>query len=341
MPTIKDVAREAGVSTATVSYVLNDKKNFLISPATREQVLEAVKRIGYIPNTAARNLKASQSHLIGYAWHKNPAGTVNSILDSFIYCLAESVETAGYHLLTFTHPASGPLPVYDEMIRSGRVDGFVLSDTTLNDVRIRFLQDMDFPFVSFGRSNPEWDFPWVDTDGQAGMEKAVGYLLALGHRQIAMAAWPEDSISGNARLAGYNKAIQAAGLSLPPDYIQRCEQSEVSGRQACAYWLQLPEPERPTAIVAVTDLVAIGVMHEAEAHGLVIGRDVSVIGFDDVPMSEYIRPALTTVRQAIPEITQALLNMLEAVRCKDASVPRHVMIEPHLIIRQSCGSPSR
>jgi len=111
MPTIKDVAREAGVSTATVSYVLNQKKSYLISQTTRELVLEAVKKVGYAPNVAARNLKVSQSHLIGYAWHVAPSGGMNSVLDSFTYYLAQSAEAAGYHLLTFTHTAKGPLPV--------------------------------------------------------------------------------------------------------------------------------------------------------------------------------------------------------------------------------------
>jgi DNA-binding LacI/PurR family transcriptional regulator len=339
MPTIKDVAREAGVSTATVSYVLNQKKSYLISPTTRDLVLAAVKKVGYAPNTAARNLKVSQSHLIGYAWHIVPATGMNSVLDSFTYYLAQSAEAAGYHLLTFTHTAKGPLPVYEEMIRSGRVDAFVLSDTTSDDKRIPFLLELGYPFVSFGRSNPDWDFPWVDTDGQQGIEQAVHYLLELGHRRIAMAAWPEDSISGNARADGYINTMRAAGHSIPPVYIQRGEHSAEAGERAFTCWMQLPPKERPTAVVCVTDLVASGVMSAAEAHGLVIGRDLSIVGFDDAPLAQYIRPHLTTLQQAIPEITQALLKMLETVLNKDDSLPRHSLIAPRLIIRESCGSP--
>lgn len=340
MPTIKDVAREAGVSTATVSYVLNQKKAYLISPATRDLVLAAVKKVGYAPNTAARNLKVSQSHLIGYAWHVAPSTGMNSVLDSFTYYLARAAEEAGYHLLTFTHSANGSLPVYEEMIRSGRVDAFVLSDTTNDDARIPYLLEQGFPFVSFGRSNPDWDFSWVDTDGQAGIEQAVKYLLDLGHRRIAMAAWPEDSISGNARAAGYINTMRAAGLSIPPVYIQRGEHSEEAGRRAFNCWMQLPVKERPTAVVCVTDLVASGVMIEAEEHGLVVGRDLSVVGFDDAPLAQYIRPSLTTLQQAIPEISQALLAMLETVLKGDKHLTQHKLIAPRLIIRNSCGSPS-
>ena len=123
-----------------------------------------------------------------------------------------------------------------------------------------------------------------------------------------MVAWPEGSISGNARVDGYINAMQSRGLSIPANYIQRGEQSEETGHHACAHWMQLPKAERPTAVVAITDLVAIGVMHEAEAHGMVIGQDLSVIGFDNAPLAQYVRPSLTTVQQAIPEIAQALLN---------------------------------
>lgn len=341
MPTIKDVAREAGVSTATVSYVLNQKKSYLISPSTRELVLEAVKKVGYAPNAAARNLKVSQSHLIGYAWHKAPSTGMNSVLDSFTYYLAQSAEAAGYHLLTFTHTAEDPLPVYEEMIQSGRVDAFVLSDTHSDDKRIPYLLERGFPFVSFGRSNPDWDFPWVDTDGQQGTEQVVKYLLELGHRRIAMAAWPEDSISGTARADGYINTMREAGLSIPPTYIQRGEHSEEAGQRAFNCWMQLPADERPTAVVCVTDLVASGVMSAAEANGLVVGRDLSVAGFDDAPLAQYIRPHLTTLQQAIPEVTQAMLKMLETVLSKDETAPRHNLIAPRLILRDSCGKPPK
>ncbi len=226
------------------------------------------------------------------------------------------------------------------MIQSGRVDAFVLSDTTSDDKRIPYLLELGFPFVSFGRSNPDWDFPWVDTDGKQGIEQAVEYLLDLGHRRIAMAAWPEDSISGTVRADGYINTMQAAGLSIPPFIFNAANivRKPDSG-PSTAGCSSLPT-ERPTAVVCITDLVASGVMSAAEAHGLVIGRDLSVVGFDDAPLAQYIRPHLTTLQQAIPEITQALLKMLEKVLNKDEDVPQHSLIAPRLIIRDSCGSPA-
>ncbi len=336
MPTIKDVAREAGVSIATVSYVLNNKRAFF-SEETRQQVLEAVERIGYTPNVTARNLKSSQTRLIGYAWHEVPYGQVNSVLDYFTYSLAQSAEAAGYHVLTFTHPVHNPVPGYEELIKTQRVDGFVLAGTVADDQRIRFLLDAEFPFVSFGRSNAEWEFPWVDTDGQRGVYQAVNYLLELGHRRIAMAAWPEESISGGFRVAGYLEALHDAGLSVRADYILRGIQSEQFGREALAYWYRLPEAEQPTAVIAVSDLIAIGVMNEARRRGMVIGDTLSVIGFDDAPMSQYLTPALTTVRQPIAQIGQALVTMLETILGKRTLAQSEILKSPDLIVRESCG----
>lgn len=340
MPTIKDVAKEAGVSIATVSYVLNNKRTFF-SEGTRQQVLEAVERIGYTPNVTARNLKASQTRLIGYAWHEVPFGQVNSVLDHFTYWLAQAAEAAGYHILTFTHPLYDAVPVYEDLIKSQRVDGFVLAGTIANDERIRYLMEADFPFVSFGRSNPDWDFPWVDTDGQRGVYEAVNYLIDLGHRRIAIAAWPEESISGSFRLAGYIEALQEAAMPLRPDFILRGIHSEQFGREALAYWHQLPEEERPTAVITISDLIAIGVMNEARQRGLVIGDTLSVIGFDDAPMGQYLTPALTTVRQPIGEIGQALVTMLEIILGKRTPVERAILTAPRLIVRESCGPAPR
>lgn len=340
MPTIKDVAKEAGVSIATVSYVLNNKTH-LVGKDTRQEVLDAIERVGYTPNITARNLKSSQTRLIGYAWHKIPNDQANPLLDGFAYFLAQAAEAANYHLLTFTHSDEDPIPVYNEMIRTQRVDAFVLSGTVADDARIRFLNDTGFPFVSFGRSNPGWDFYWVDTDGKTGVQNAVEHLIALGHQRIAMAAWPEDSISGNFRLYGYIDAMQAAGLPIHDSYIQRGENDEQAGKNALAEWQHLPLDIRPTAAIAITDIVAIGMMSMAEKLGLTVPTDFSIIGFDDAPMSQYLRPALTTLRQAIPQTGQALMDILEALLNKTEPKEAHVLIPPRLILRETCAAPSR
>ncbi|MDX1992029.1 MAG: LacI family DNA-binding transcriptional regulator [bacterium] len=339
MPTIKDVAKEAGVSIATVSYVLNNKDTS-ISEDTRRLVLAAIERIGYTPNATARNLKSNQTKLIGYAWHRLPPDQVNSVLDHFTYYLAQAAEAAGYHILTFTHTSDNWMDVYDELIRARRVDGFVLAGTEMNDRRIAFLMEKEFPFVSFGRSTPEWDFPWVDTDGQQGMMEAVSYLIECGHRQIGMVAWPTDSIAGNFRMNGYREALRCAGIPFRQNYIWRGPHSVQTGRDALAHYLALPEDERPTAIVAVSDLVAIGVLNEAEHRRVPVGKrreagELAVVGFDDVPLSEFLRPALTTLRQPIPEIAHALIHMLHTLLLDGIIEQREVLFAPRLMVRGS------
>lgn len=344
MPTIKDVAREAGVSIATVSYVLNNKHDAVSEP-TRISVIEAAQRIGYRPNVTARNLRSNQTRLIGYAWYdapynQVPTGRINPVLDWFTYYLASAAEQAHYHLLTFTYSVDNPAPTYDELIRTGRVDAFVLAGTTMDDPRVRFLLDQNFPFVSFGRAKPEWDFPWVDTDSTEGVRCAVDYLIKLGHQRIGVVGWPEDSLTGNYRLAGYIKAMDEAGLVRRSEWIVRGDHSAESGVAALAAFCELPEDTRPTAVVTMSDLMAIGVMNEAERRGLQVGRDLSVIGFDDVPMTEFLRPSLTTLQQPIPEIGEALIRMLEAIINKQEPEPRHQLIAPRLIVRESCAPPA-
>jgi DNA-binding LacI/PurR family transcriptional regulator len=338
MPTIKDVAREAGVSIATVSYVLNNKTES-ISEDTCRSVIEAAERIGYTPNVTARNLRFSRTGLIGYAWHDVPDDQVNPILDRFAYYLAREAEAAGYHLLTFTYPPDNPLPVYDEFIRTGRVDGFVLAGTQAEDKRIQFLMEQRIPFVSFGRSNPDWDFAWVDTDGQRGIREAVEYLIDLGHRRIAMIAWPEGDLVGKYRLRGYMDALQNAGIPVRPDYIVRGQHGEQLGRDAVARLMSLPQRERPTALVAISDLEAVSAMNEAEGRGLEVGKDLSIVGFDDVPLSQYLRPALTTLQQPIHDIGQSLIAMLRKMLAQKGGEKPKLLVPPKLIVRDSCGAP--
>lgn len=341
MPTIKDVAKAAGVSIATVSYVLNNKLD-AVSEETRQEVWSAIKQIGYMPNVTARNLRSSQSRLIGYAWHEAPRnGYMNPILDHFTYFLAQAAEAEGYHLLTFTYPLADPLPVYDELVRTRRVDALVIASTTAHDDRIRYLQTAGVPFVSFGRSDPAWDFIWVDTDGEAGVREAVEMLIGLGHRRIAFIGWDEDSLTGRYRYQGYTSAMESAGLPSRPDDVWRGDNSEQTGAEAFRFWWNLPADERPTAIHAVSDFVALGVINEAERQGVQIGREMSLVGFDNLPLSQYLHPALTTLEQPIQTIAREVIDRLIcAINRTELTQPRQLLVPPRLIVRASVGAPA-
>lgn len=336
MPTIKDVAREAGVSIATVSYVMN-KRYDLISEKTREHVLETAIRMGYRANTVARNLQSKRTNLLAYAWHTNPADHPNMVMDQFIYQLAYSAEKRNYHLLTFTHPTNDPIAIYDELIRAGRVDGFVLASTIQNDARIKYLMDRQFPFVSFGRANPEWDkhYHWVDTDGTAGMYMATEYLIKQGHERIAFLGWPTDSLSGIYRLTGYQNAMLDYNFQIKDNYIIHNDYDKNSLEWAFEMWHQLPVSERPTALIAVADYVAVAAMRTAEVYGYEIGKTMSIIGFDDAPFVRYLQPGLTTLAQPLEEIASRLIDMIEAVVSGEEPVETRVLLPPKLILRGS------
>ncbi len=334
-PTMKDVAREAGVSTATVSYVLNDKPDS-ISEETRARVLSAVARLGYTRNITAQNLRQQRTRLIGFAWSEKPRDHPNAILDNFAYYLTRAAAEIGLRILTFTYPENDPIPVYADLVRTRRVDAFVVADTKPDDERIRFLIDSGFPFVAFGRSTPGWAYNWVDTDSRAGVAAAVDHLVALGHERIAMIAWPESSLSGNYRIEGYRLALERAGIAVNPRHLVRTVHSEQNGREAFAALWALPAHERPTAIVAVSDLLAIGVINGAREHGLRIGADLSVVGFDDEPMSQYVHPALTTLAQPLPAIADEVIVLLDRVLIGVTDVTQH-LVAPPLIVRASTG----
>jgi DNA-binding LacI/PurR family transcriptional regulator len=332
--TLKQVAARANVSYQTVSKVLNNQTQ--VSKETEQRILEAVHELGYRPNQIARNMRAKRSFMIGYSWTQTSPDQVNHILDQFLTSMVQEAEAAGYHLLPFPfREGDGVVNAYRELIDTGRVDGFVLSSVNYNDPRITFLLERNFPFVTFGRSNPELDFPYVDVDGFDGLCQIMQYLISRGHQRIAAIAWPEDSRVGNERMRGYFDAMQAARLKIHTAWIERGEGTFEFGRTAARRLLKLPSAERPTAIIALNDTQAIGALHVAREQGLVVGRNLAIVGFDDAPMSQYLFPALTSVRQPIHEAGRKCVEILVSLMKGVELVERHVLLAPKLVLRAS------
>jgi DNA-binding LacI/PurR family transcriptional regulator len=295
-----------------------------------------VKRLGYRPSIIAQNLQARESRIIGYSWRPLPPDHFNPILEKFMLGMAEAAARHGYHVLVFpTTELADEVAPYREMVESGRVDGFILSNTNLNDPRVRYLLGEGFPFVAFGRSNPEWEFPWVDVDGADGVGQAVNHLLGLGHRRIACLAWPEDSLTGQYRLSGYHQAMANAGVKVEAEWVIRAENLYGQAYEATQTWLAMRPGRRPTAIVALTDLMAFGVINAAAGANLKVGVDLAVVGFDDAPMTSYLQPSLTSLRQPIVDIGEQVVTMLiDLVRGK-MPVPAQVLLKPTLVVRNS------
>jgi DNA-binding LacI/PurR family transcriptional regulator len=332
--TLKAVAAHAGVSYQTVSKVLNGQLQ--VAPETRQRIMDAVRELDYRPNQIARSMRARRSFMIGYSWVQTSPDQVNHVLDQFLTSMVREAEAAGYHLLPFPfREGQEQVDDYQELIDTGRVDGFVLSSVNYNDPRIAFLMQRAFPFVAFGRSNPELDFPYVDVDGAEGLRQATLHLIENGHQRIGAIAWPHDSRVGNERMRGYFDAMQSAGLEVLPEWIVRGEGTFEFGRESIFRLMDLPLEQRPTALVTLNDTQAIGVTHAARERGLEIGRDLAIVGFDDAPMSQYLFPSLTTVRQPIREAGRKCVEILIAQIEGKPLEQAQVLLSPELIVRAS------
>jgi DNA-binding LacI/PurR family transcriptional regulator len=328
--TLRDVAAYAGVSTTTVSYVLNN--NPLVKSATRQLVMQAIKDLNYHPNTNARNLKSNEARMIGYAWHviEDPIRR-NAILDRFLYDMAQAAESYGYHVLTFTQPTQLGFKPYEALIRTNRVDGFVLTDTTFNDQRIQNLMEKKVPFATWGHSNPDWNYPYVDVDGRRGMELAVEHLILRGHKRIAFLGWPDGTVVGDARKQGYYDGMRAAGIEPQLEWIGYTPNIVEYAYRAAQQVLSANH--RPTAVVCVNDVMALGVRSYLESVNLQIGEDVAVTGYDDTPIAELL--GLTSIRQPVNEVAAKVVDLLMA-EIQGVTLPKkHIVLEPSLIIRFS------
>ncbi|MBI1295821.1 LacI family DNA-binding transcriptional regulator [bacterium] len=338
-PTLKDVAAAAGVSYQTVSKVLNGQGN--VGQETHERILKAVDELSYRPNITARGLRNQATRLIGYSWKPMPPDQANPILDRFLSSLVKAAENAGYHVLLFPSQENDDdiAANYRELVRTNRVDGFILSSTNYDDERIRFLLDAEFPFVAFGRSNPDWAFDYIDVDGRAGIRAATRHLSEQGHSRIALLTWPgatkAKSRAGTSRTNGYYDAMNEAQLPIDPAWTREALGIFKHGFEQTQLLLMLPEDRRPTAVVAVDDQLAIGAMHAALESGLRIGAQFGVTGFDDTPGVQLLRPALTSVRQPIWDVGQRIVEVLVGLIQGAPTEQTQILLEPELIVRES------
>lgn len=338
-PSMADVARLAGVSQTTVSFIVNDTPGVTIPQETRTRVLDAVRELDYRPNVSARNLRTQSTNLIGYGFDE-PAGVASHpVLDQFLYSVILNLEAAGYHLLTFVAGRRTDTEVYEELYRRGQVSGFVVANTNDNDPRIACLLENRIPFASFGRANDDWAFTWVDVDGISGMEQVVAHLAEQGHRRIGLITWPEGSKAGSHRERGYANGLAAAGLALNPDLIIRGDNSLQTGAAGLSHFLSLAEDRRPSAIACVSDLVAVGALNAAAAAGLEVGRELAVTGYDDSALAQFLQPPLTSVRQPIAEVGRRLVMMLLSAIRGEQPDESGVLLRPELIVRRSSAGP--
>lgn len=331
-PTIVDVARESGVSYSTVSRALNGYE--FVKPATRDKVMRAAQKLGYVPNQQARSLAGGRSNLIGIL----VPGLDNGYITEIIRGIDEELANSGYNLILYTtHRHHGRESTYVATIMNGAADGLMLIVPFISDDYTKALREQNFPFVLIDQSDTTGKSSIVNATNWQGAYDATKYLIELGHERIGFITGLMELTSAVDRLAGYKAALADHHIPLQDEWIVQGDFWERGGYLATQTLLDLPTP--PTAIFASNDLLAFGAMDAVRQHGLSIPDDISLVGFDDIPQASLVYPTLTTVRQPLDKMGRLAVKMLlEHISSPEYS-PYTATLATELIIRDSCREP--
>jgi DNA-binding LacI/PurR family transcriptional regulator len=328
---IVDVARVAGVSTATVSRVLNES-DYPVRPDTREKVVEAAKRLGFHPNGLARGLLLKRTETVGLI--------IPDITNPYYPQISRGVEdVAAKHSYTvvFCNTDRDALKSerYVEALLRRRVDGVVIAGGGTDfEQATNLFSDHNAEVVLIGRHR--LPFPSVQVDNFRAARKAVSHLVGLGHSRIGFITGPLNLTSARDRLRGYKAALKSAGIAPDNEIVAEGDYTEKSGYTGGLRVLD--RRGRATGILAANDRIAIGAMAAAADIGLNVPADISVIGFDDITMASFVRPALTTVAIPAYEMGEAAMAMLIKLIQQEAH-PRVIKLPAELVVRESSGPP--
>jgi DNA-binding LacI/PurR family transcriptional regulator len=332
--TRNDVAERAGVSTAVVSYVLNDGPR-PVTPETRAKVEKAIEELGYYRNELARSLRVQQSLTIGLI----TPDFLNPVYAEIAEAIQEICIPNGY-LMLFVYSGSDPDREKElmHMFRAKQVDGVIVQPVTSDPLEtIKPLQQAKIPAVLLQHDCP--GVPCVVLTDVQGGQMATQHLLDLGHRRIGFIKGCLPSAArAEERLIGYRQALKAAGIEPDPALVIESEITQKAGYQAVQQLLALAEP--PTAVVSHNDVLAVGAMHGIRTAGLSIPSDVSVVGYDDTASSAYLAPPLTTIRFSRREMgRQAAALLFRAIEQDENHEPYTVEVPVQWVQRASTGPP--
>ncbi|WP_151718960.1 LacI family DNA-binding transcriptional regulator [Gemmobacter serpentinus] len=324
-PKLRDVARLAGVSTATVSRALSNPD--MVSEDTRAAVHAAIEATGYRMNLAARNLR-----------HQRTGGIValvpnlaNPFFSQILSGIASVLGPAGYNLLVADTTGAGPDLLLD-YAEPSRADGLIVLDGNFPMVA---LEPGRVPVVQACEWVPGLPAARVKIDNRAAAGVAVGHLLDLGHRRIGHVTGPANNVLTEARIGGVRDRLAEAGLPFPDEAVYQGDFSLDSGRQAAGQWLTQPRDSRPTAVFLASDAMACGFIGEVQRHGLSVPGDVSVVGFDDIELIAHIAPPLTTIHQPRAEIGRLAAERLLAQLRGESQADGDTILPVELLIRAS------
>jgi DNA-binding LacI/PurR family transcriptional regulator len=327
--TISTVAQHARVSRQTVSNVLNAPH--LVSDETRTRVRDAIEELGYRASQAARQMRTGRSGLVAVRIDPARNGIEGAVLDRFLHGLTEAASPAGYRVVLYTAADDhDEISVYDELLASYALDGFVLTHTHHGDVRTAWLRDHAIPFATFGRPWGEpAAHPWVDVDGAAGTAAATRHLLAAGHRRVGFIGWPAGSDVGDDRRHGWRAALAEAGLD-PTGLDRETVDGTGLGERAARDLLAATDP--PTAFVCASDPLALGALRALGGAAKSGPDGYPVVGFDDTPMA--VAVGLSSVRQPVASAAVICVQLLaRQLGSSDTTSEKSVLLPPELVIR--------
>ena len=331
--TLYDVAKKSGVSPKTVSRVINNEDS--VSDHKREIVLKAVEELNYRPNNSARSLRNNRAYAIGLLYDNlSPA----YILD-LQAGLLDICEKAQFNVLIVSCDIgnSALLEQVINLLDNSRVDGFVLSPPVSdNQSLIDLLTSRDCPFVRIAPVNTTTVSPFVSVNDCELSQEITQHLLSLGHKRIGFIAGDVSHRASIERYKGYQQALSQAGLQLERNLVEQGDFSFESG-EACAHRLMAQE-KPPSAIFACNDYMAAGVLKTAQQLGVLIPQKLSVVGFDDAPVSQQLWPMLTTVKQPVQEIAATSAQLLLDIIQNRTQKEQAVKLECEMVIRESTAA---
>lgn len=335
-PTIADVAARAGVSTSTVSYVMNDRNR--VGPETKERVFKAIAELGYRPNSSAKGLASRRVGSIGLVIPHSPDSVfADPFFPELLRGISRVANRRGLYLFLSLVQEHQLYEAGMEVLKSRRADGLIVIDPREAHTQIPDLVDEGFPLVVIGRQ--EYEAPFVDVDNIGGARAAAWHLMhgrvdshGKGQSKVAIISGPCRQRAAEDRLIGYRQGLEQLGYPWEKVHIEHGDFSEASGHRCM---IRLLTSHLPRFVLVANDLMAIGAYQAISEAGLSIPVDVALVGFDDIAFTKYLTPPLTTVRQPIAALGEEAAAMLCAAIKGDAVQSKILPVE--LIPRASCG----
>ena len=325
MASIKDIAKECGVSVATVSKALNDQDD--ISQSTKEKVRKAAAKLGYTANVAARALKTNRTYNLGILFADERAGFTHEYFSMILNSVKEEAESHGYDITFICQNLGGKTVSFLEHCRYRKCDGVVIASVNFDSEPVHELVHSEVPVVTIDYSFD--NVSAVMSDNVEGSYELTKYLISLGHRKIGYVHGETTSVT-NKRMRGFFKALDDHGIETRDEYIIQGRFHDPScGTEATEILLSLPDP--PTAIMYPDDYTYLGGMAELRRRGLSIPEDISVTGYDGISLSQVLTPALTTWHQDAERIgKESVRKLIETIENPRTCEPEQIMISGRL-----------